>query len=112
MASLWISIAAIGYLSMSVVQVFTQGFNTSGATLAPMIITLVTMWAVEIPLAYSLSFFTPMRELGVAWAIACTSSTLPHLSPEPCRNRIGVERVVLAWVRRSKAVSFGPAALR
>lgn len=68
-ATVWISIAAIGYLSMSAVQVFTQAFNTSGATMAPMIITVSTMWAVEIPLAYALSFFTPLGQFGIPWAI-------------------------------------------
>ena len=68
-AVVWLSIAALGYVSMSAVQVFTQGLNTSGATMAPMIITLATMWAVEIPLAFALSFFSPLQEFGVPWAI-------------------------------------------
>ena len=65
----WISVVAIGYVSMSAVQVFTQAFNTSGATLAPMIVTLATVWAVEIPLAVSLANLTPLSELGVPWAM-------------------------------------------
>ena len=54
---------------MNAVQVFTQGFNTTGATFAPMVIMLSTMWLVEIPLAFALSQFTPLGEFGVAWAI-------------------------------------------
>ena len=68
-AAVWVSVSAIGYMAMAAVQVYTQGFNTSGATFAPMIITVSTMWAVELPLAYGLSFFTPLREFGVPWAI-------------------------------------------
>ena len=54
---------------MNAVQVFTQGFNTTGATFAPMVIMLSTMWLVEIPLAFALSQYTPLEEFGVSWAI-------------------------------------------
>lgn len=54
---------------MSPVQVFTQAFNTSGSTFAPMIITVSTMWAFEIPLAYALANFTSLGQFGLAWAI-------------------------------------------
>ena len=68
-ASNWVVIMAVGYLSVSLVQVFTQAFNTSGDTFGPMVITLATVWAVELPLALLLSLFTPLGEYGVAWAI-------------------------------------------
>ena len=68
-ATVWLQILAVGYFSMNAVQVFTQGFNTTGATVAPMVIVLATMWLVEIPLAFSLSQFTGLEEFGVAWAI-------------------------------------------
>ena len=68
-AAIWLQILAIGYFSMNAVQVFTQGFNTSGATFAPMVIMLSTMWLVEIPLAFALSQFSPLNEYGVPWAI-------------------------------------------
>ena len=68
-AGRWLSIVAIGYFSMNAVQVLTQAFNTSGATLAPMIITVSTVWLVEIPLAFSLANLTALGEFGVPWAI-------------------------------------------
>lgn len=68
-AATWLQILAVGYFSMNAVQVFTQGFNTTGATFAPMVIMLSTMWLVEIPLAFALSQFTPLNEFGVPWAI-------------------------------------------
>ena len=68
-AAKWVVIMAVGYLSVSLVQVFTQAFNTSGDTLGPMVITLATVWAVELPLAFLLSLLTPLGEYGVAWAI-------------------------------------------
>jgi putative MATE family efflux protein len=68
-ASTWLQIMAIGYLSMNVVQVFTQSFNTTGDTMAPMVVTLSTMWLLELPLAVFLSTQTSLREFGVPWAI-------------------------------------------
>ena len=68
-ASTWLQIMAVGYLSMNVVQVFTQSFNTTGDTMAPMVVTLSTMWLLELPLAYVLSTHTSLREFGVPWAI-------------------------------------------
>ena len=68
-AATWLQILAVGYFSMNAVQVFTQGFNTSGATFAPMVIMLSTMWLVELPLAFALSQYSPLNEFGVPWAI-------------------------------------------
>ena len=68
-AANWLMILAVGYLSMNAVQVFTQGFNTTGDTFAPMVIMLSTMWLVEIPLAFILSQYTPLAEYGIPWAI-------------------------------------------
>jgi putative MATE family efflux protein len=68
-AALWLQILAIGYFSMNAVQVFTQSFNTTGATIAPMVVTVSTMWAVELPLAFVLSQYTPLNEYGIPWAI-------------------------------------------
>lgn len=74
-ASTWLRIVAIGYLSMATVQVFTQGLNTSGDTFAPMLITLATVWAIEIPLSFTLSQLTSLGPLGVAWAIVIGMTT-------------------------------------
>ncbi len=68
-AAVWLQVLALGYFSMNAVQVFTQAFNTTGDTFAPMVIMLSTMWLVEIPLAFALANFTNLGELGVPWAI-------------------------------------------
>ncbi len=68
-AAVWLQILAVGYLSMNAVQVYTQGFNTTGDTFAPMVIMLSTMWLVELPLAFALSQYTGLAEYGVPWAI-------------------------------------------
>ncbi len=68
-ASRWLSILALGYFSMSAVQVFTHAFNTSGDTVAPMLVTLTTLWGIQIPLAFALSNLTTLGQFGVPWAI-------------------------------------------
>ena len=65
----WLVIATIGYVFMCPVQIFTQAFNTSGSTFAPMVITVATMWAFEIPLTFILANFSPLEHLGIPAAI-------------------------------------------
>ena len=69
MSADWLIIAAIGYIFMCPVQIFTQAFNTSGSTFAPMVITVATMWAFEIPLTFILANFTSLAHLGIPAAI-------------------------------------------
>ncbi len=68
-SSTWLVIATIGYIFMCPVQIFTQAFNTSGSTFAPMVITVATMWAFEIPLTFILANFSPLEHLGIPAAI-------------------------------------------
>lgn len=68
-SSTWLIIATIGYIFMCPVQIFTQAFNTSGSTFAPMVITVATMWALEIPLTFILANFSPLGHLGIPVAI-------------------------------------------
>ena len=68
-SSTWLVIATIGYIFMCPVQIFTQAFNTSGSTFAPMVITVATMWAFEIPLTFVLANFSPLEHLGIPAAI-------------------------------------------
>ena len=68
-SSTWLVIATIGYIFMCPVQIFTQAFNTSGSTFAPMVITVSTMWAFEIPLTLILANFSPLAQYGIPAAI-------------------------------------------
>ena len=68
-SSTWLVVATIGYIFMCPVQIFTQAFNTSGSTFAPMVITVATMWAFEIPLTFILANFSPLGHLGIPAAI-------------------------------------------
>ena len=67
----WLIILAIATFPMSSVQVLTHGISNTGATVAPMNITLTTMWLIEIPMAFGLALLTPLDSGGVPWGIAC-----------------------------------------
>lgn len=66
----WLRIQAVAGTFLGGGQVFQQSFNVAGDTLAPMLVTFISMWLLEIPLAFALSRWTPLAELGVAVAIA------------------------------------------
>ena len=69
LASNWLSVLALGYVSISVVLIFTHAFNAAGQTLTPMFITLSTIWLFEIPLALVLANTSVLGQFGVPWAI-------------------------------------------
>ena len=67
--TVWILIMGLCAFPMSSVQVFTQGIASTGDTVAPMVITLTTMWAIEVPVAIALAFMTPLDSVGIAVGI-------------------------------------------
>jgi len=70
----WIWILAFATFPMSSVQVFTQGIANTGATMAPMVITLSTMWLLEIPIAILLAHQTSLGAQGVPWGVVIGNS--------------------------------------
>ena len=52
LAQTWIRITVLGFLFMGAGQVFQNSFQMAGDTIAPLIITLISLWGVGIPLAY------------------------------------------------------------
>ena len=73
----WLIIAAAGYVGLALGQVFQQSFQTAGATLAVMLITLGTMWGLELPLAWYLTRSAGVGQLGVAWAMLAVMLVRP-----------------------------------
>ena len=69
LAQMWVRIQALGFVAMGLGQVFQNSFQMAGDTLTPMLITLVSLWGVEIPLAYVLSEYTALGQFGIAWAV-------------------------------------------
>jgi len=81
----WLRILALSVFCLGAGQVFAQSFNTAGATLIPMLVSLVSFWLIEVPLALML-IGTPIPvglfgltmtfptiahwgQFGIAWAI-------------------------------------------
>lgn len=64
----WLQIATLGYLFLGIGQVFQQSYNTAGDTLVPMLVTLVSIWLVQQPLALLLPSLG-LNEYGIAWAV-------------------------------------------
>ena len=69
-ATVWVRIQAVAGIALGAGQVFQQSFNVAGDTVAPMLVTLASVWALEVPMAFVLSRFTPAEAYGVAIAIA------------------------------------------
>jgi Na+-driven multidrug efflux pump len=71
MASVFISIAAVGNLLVGLNTALQQCISGAGDTLPPMLITLLNLWLVQVPLAFVLSRYTGLGVYGVRWAMAC-----------------------------------------
>ena len=69
-AVVWLRIQAVAGTLLGGGQVFQQSFNVAGDTLAPMLVTFMSMWVMEIPIAFVLSRWTSAEALGIAIAIA------------------------------------------
>ena len=68
-ASIFIRIAAAGYLVLGLTAVFQQSLAGAGDTVPVMIITLLMIWVVQVPLAFFLPKITNLGVLGIRWAI-------------------------------------------
>jgi putative MATE family efflux protein len=79
-AATWVQIQVFGHFAMGIAQVGQQSFMTAGATVFPMVVTLVALWCVELPLAYFLSNAMD-SQFGIAWAmtIAMFFRALPYI---------------------------------
>ena len=66
----WVRIAALQFLLMGPTIVFSQCISTAGETMIPMMITVISGWVLEIPLAIILSRVGSLGQFGVPWASA------------------------------------------
>jgi len=65
----FLRIATAGYIVMGLTAVLQQCISGSGDTMPPMLASILTMWLIQLPLAYFLSHFTNLGVYGVRWAI-------------------------------------------
>jgi putative MATE family efflux protein len=67
--SIFLRIAAAGYIWMSVVFIMQNCISGSGDTVPIMIISMASLWIAQLPLAFILSRYTSLGVYGVRWAI-------------------------------------------
>ena len=65
----FLRIEIVSYLVFGLVAVLTNCLNGVGDTVIPMLTTLVTLWGVQVPLAYFLPRVTNLGVYGVRWGI-------------------------------------------
>ncbi len=65
----FLRIAAAGYVLMALVITLSQALSGAGDTVPAMIISVVMVWAVQVPLALLLPDVAGLGVLGVRWAI-------------------------------------------
>ena len=68
LTSTWLRIMAIGLALMGAQNVFQQSFNIAGDTLAPMVVSLIALWGMEVPLAWLFAHGLGIGPLGIAYA--------------------------------------------
>lgn len=67
--SVFLRIAAAGYIAMGFYFVLQNSISGAGDTLPPMLVSLLNFWLVQISLAFVLSRYTDMGMYGVRWAM-------------------------------------------
>ena len=65
----FLRIEIVSYLVFGLAVVLTQCLNGVGDTMIPMLTTLLTMWGMQVPLAFFLPRATNLGVYGVRWAI-------------------------------------------
>ena len=68
-ASTFLRIEIVSYIVFGLVMVLANCLNGVGDTWPPMITTLVTLWGVQVPMAYYLPKVTNLGVYGVRWGI-------------------------------------------
>lgn len=74
LASTLIRIACINYIMIAPASVLTSCLNQVGDTMIPLIASLVTMWGIQLPLAYFLPKIFNIGVFGVMWAMVIALS--------------------------------------
>ncbi|HEY32635.1 MAG TPA: MATE family efflux transporter [Dehalococcoidia bacterium] len=65
----FLRIEIVSFMFFGLVQVLVQCLNGVGDTLIPMLTTLLTMWLVQVPMAYFIPKYTPIGVYGVRWGV-------------------------------------------
>jgi putative MATE family efflux protein len=68
-AATFMRIQIVGYLLFGLIVGLSMCIDGVGDTMITMLVTLLTMWLIQVPLAYFLPNFTNLGVYGVQWAI-------------------------------------------
>ncbi len=68
-ASTFLRITIVSYLVFGFVQTLMRCLNGLGDTIVPMLTTLLTMWGVQVPVAYFLSQVDSIGVYGIRWGL-------------------------------------------
>lgn len=68
-AAIWLQIQALGFIFNGAGMVLMQSFNTAGDTIFPMLVTLVSIWGIQQPLAMFLPGVWDLGQFGIGWAV-------------------------------------------
>jgi Na+-driven multidrug efflux pump len=64
----WLRVQAFAFLFLGTSAIFAQSFNTAGDTVPAMLVTLLSVWCVEIPLSWFFTHETDLGVLGIGYA--------------------------------------------
>jgi putative MATE family efflux protein len=73
LAATFLRIAATGYLLNGFSSALQQCISGAGDTVMPMIVAILTVWCLQVPLAYALPKITDWGVYGVRWAMVAPS---------------------------------------
>jgi len=59
----------LAFLGLQPDVIVQQSISGADDTIPPLVVSLVTLWAVQLPLAYLLSTYTELDAIGVRWAM-------------------------------------------
>lgn len=81
LGSVFLRIATAGYLVLAFVAVLQSGIAGAGDTIPTMVVSIVAIWAVQLPLAFILPRVTDLGVYGLRWAIvaATVAATIAYV---------------------------------
>ena len=72
LAGTFLRIAAAGYLMLGFGVTLSHSISGAGDTIPPMLVTLLTIWMVQMPLAFLLPKVTDLGIYGIRWAMVAS----------------------------------------
>lgn len=78
--AIFLRLVSLSFIFTALGLVLGRAMNGAGDTISPLVLTFISLWMVQIPLAYYLSNFTPLGVRGVFYSILISNTLLGVLS--------------------------------